>query len=570
MDSSNEKRPLRGFYLGIILLLLGVSLRADGAVLKLADTPLSQVLELYSNETGRSIFVDEGVQQQRRVTAYLQGIPIEEAFGVIQKTLGLESYLIGTGTLILFPSDRVQRYRPAMKSIVLRLPSGLDSKWVTGLMNAFLPSVKVAASPLDPRSLVILCSETQVPETRALVERLPEVQAIRGFVVMPEKEARLAAQEARNDGLEIEVTPAGLSWRGAPSAVNTFERELGKWRQQSAWDTEVFTLTNLDAQKALKAAEAVKGSASVSDLGGTGSLLIEGPLAGRKRLTRILSQLDEQAKSSRCKMTLAEIKPDAAVAALKTSGLSVEPAGDRNVVVSGKPSDVEDALGFLKTLDRKRRQVLIRFRLAEISRDKMKTLGIDLEKSAFGYSEIKEYHPKDVLPLILRVLNEGKDARILAEPNLRVLEGEEAKVVIGDRIPLEIAATAQTDSGSTLKLQAQLSWVDVGITMKVRDVLVDSDGSIRMGLRNEVSSVVSTTKQGYPQIRTREAESRLRLRNGGSVVMGGLLSQEERENRNRIPLISQLPLVGGFARSRDRNTGATEIVMIVTAKLVED
>lgn len=570
MDSSNENRPLKRLRFGILLLLLGASLRADGAVLKLADTPLSQVLELYSTETGRSIFVDEGVQQQRRVTAYLQGIPIEEAFGVIQKTLGLESYLIGTGTLILFPSDRVQRYRPAMKSLVLRLPGGLDPKWVTGLLNTFLPAVKVAVSPLDPRSLVILCSETQVPETRALVERLPEVRSVRGFAVMPEKEARLAAQEVRNDGLETEITPAGLSWRGAPQAVATFERELGKWRRESAWDTEVFTLANLDSQKALKAAEAARGSASVSDLGGTGSLLIEGPAIGRRRLIKILSQLDGQARFSRCKLTLAEIKPDAAVAALRTTGLSVEPAGDRNVVVSGKPADVEDALGFLGILDKKRRQVLIRFRLAEVSRDKMKTLGIDLEKSSFGYAEIKDYHPKDVLPLILRVLNEGKDARILAEPNLRVLEGEEAKVVIGDRIPLEIAATAQTDSGSTLKLQAQLSWVDVGITMKVKDVLVGSDGSIRMGLRNEVSSVVSTTKQGYPQIRTREAESRLRLKDGGSVIMGGLLSQEERENRSRIPLISQLPLVGGFARSRDRNTGATEIVMIVTAKLVED
>ena len=120
---------------------------------------------------------------------------------------------------------------------------------------------------------------------------------------------------------------------------------------------------------------------------------------------------------------------------------------------------------------------------------------------------------------MLQILDEGKYAKTLAQPNVRVIEGEEAKVTIGDRIPLEVAATAQTDAGSTLKLNTQLTWVDVGIKMTVQKVQVNPDNSIRMGLKAEVSSVVGSTKQGYPQIRTREAASILREANGGSVVM---------------------------------------------------
>lgn len=80
----------------------------------------------------------------------------------------------------------------------------------------------------------------------------------------------------------------------------------------------------------------------------------------------------------------------------------------------------------------------------------------------------------------------------------------------------------------------------------------------------------ATTKQGYPQIRTREAESSLRVENGGSIVMGGLLNREERETRNKIPWLGDVPGLGAFGRSRDRQKGETEIVMVVTAQVAKE
>jgi type II secretory pathway component GspD/PulD (secretin) len=235
-----------------------------------------------------------------------------------------------------------------------------------------------------------------------------------------------------------------------------------------------------------------------------------------------------------------------------------------------KPAHIKQPEDIINALGQKRKQVLISFKLAEVSRARLKTLGIDLDKIAYSYDEIKQFHDKDTLALLLRVLNEGKDAKILAEPNLRVIEGEEAKVTIGDRIPLEVEATATTDSGSVLKLNTQLQWVDVGIKMTVKDVNVGPNSGINIKIKGEVSSVVSQTKQGYPQIRTREAESTLRVQNGDSIIMGGLISKEERETRTRIPIIGNIPLFGGLARGRDSEKRGNEIVMVVTAKLIED
>ncbi|HQB82986.1 MAG TPA: hypothetical protein PLR50_05795, partial [Candidatus Rifleibacterium sp.] len=124
--------------------------------------------------------------------------------------------------------------------------------------------------------------------------------------------------------------------------------------------------------------------------------------------------------------------------------------------------------------------------------------------------------------------------------------------------------------GSVLKLNTQLQWVDVGIKMTVKDVDIGTNDSINMKIKGEVSSVVAQTKQGYPQIRTREAESSLRVENGASIVMGGLINREERETRSKIPLVGNISLFGGLAFFFFKQKTAYEIVMVVTAKLIEE
>lgn len=563
------ENTFRKISLGLLLaagLTFGNPCQAE--VLKLSEVPLSQIIELYSKATGRNVFVDESVQQQRKITVHLQDMSIEEAFGIVQKTIGLESCLVGSNTLLLYPPERAQRYKPEMKPFIFRTPAGIDAKWLLGVINGLIPSLKAAPATGDQRAILLFGPTSDMNKIGDLSKKLPELQIQQKSLAMPESEAKLIVKELKPEEVEMVSNSGGLIWKGTREAAQKFQETVFQWRKLNAWGTEVFTPEHLDGQKVFKAAEAAKGRALIGDLGGTGSILIEGPGTDRERVLEILQKLDHQAKKQRKELLLGEMKSETAKDALK--GMGVETFGDRQMVLIGKTDALEDAAAILKSLGQKKKQVLIQFRLAEIAKSKLKTLGIDLDKNAYSYSEIKDFHPKDTLPLLLRVLHEGKDGKILAEPNLRVIEGEEAKVTIGDRIPLEVAASAQTDSGSVLKLNTQLSWVDVGIKMVVKNLTVNSDESIKMCLKGEVSSVVSTTKQGYPQIRTREAESTFRVNNGGMVVMGGLLSREERENNNKIPWLGDIPLFGGLARSRDKQRIKTEIIMIVTASLVKD
>ena len=566
MENPNKKIKFpAGFYF-----FLGVAMAhaiAYAGVLTLSDAPLSQVIELYSKETGKNVFVDEGVQQQRKVTAHLKDMKMDQAFGVVQRTIGLESTKVGTNTIILYPPEKAQRYQQEMKAYVLRSPEGIDAKWLLATVNALFPGLK-AASSTDPKSLIVFGTEQEINKVKEFAKVLPQILSQQEFMPMNESEAKNIQKEVPQQETSMESSPFGLSIQGSPGGVKKVQGTVSKWQKNNGWGKEIYTPKNLDVQKILKAAAPAKGRTIVSDLGGTGSILIEGPQADRKELLGILKWLDVLGKKRKKEIFLGEIKTEAAREAVR--GFGVTSSGDRKMLLVGRSADVEEAASALHSLGQKKNQVLVQFRLAEIAKSRLKTLGIDLSKSSYTYDEIKSYHPNDTLPLLLRALNEGHDGRILADPNLRVIEGEEAKVTIGDRIPLEVAATAQTDSGSTLKLNTQLQWVDVGIKMTVKNVAVNPDGSIRMGIKGEVSSVVSTTKQGYPQIRTREAESFLRLMNGGCIVMGGLINHEIQDNKNKIPFFGNIPLLGGLARSRDKRTTDTEIIMIVTAKLVQD
>lgn len=549
----------------LFMALLAISGSATAATLKLADAPLSQLVELYAKESGYNIFLDESVQSQRKITAHLNGLDLGEAFKVVLKTINLETCTIGNNTVIVFPPEKASRYRSGLTPIILPVPEGFNAEWLSNLLKTTMPGLKTSSLPGKTSSLVIFGPDDQIADAKKIASHLPETSDNRKTIEMTPAQAQLAIKELGLSG--VEVNENGLVFTDEDK--KSFKK-VTNWQNEIAWGDEVISPENLDFKQITQIATSLKSRVSVSDLGNTGACLIAGPSLDRTRLKQVLSQLEKRGKIVHKELKLGDIDIKDAKTAIAAALPQLKQAGDRNLVLIGKESHIAQAEDILKSLGKKRKQVLISFKLAEISRSKLKKLGIDLDKAAYSYDEIKQFHGKDTLPLLLRVLNEGKDAKILAEPSLRVIEGEEARVTIGDRIPLEVEATATTDSGSTLKLNTQLQWVDVGIKMTVKDVLVGSKNGINMKLKGEVSSVVNQTKQGFPQIRTREVESTLRTQNGDSIIMGGLINQEERETRTKIPIIGNIPMFGGLGRGKDSENNKSEIIMVVTAKLIED
>jgi len=160
------------------------------------------------------------------------------------------------------------------------------------------------------------------------------------------------------------------------------------------------------------------------------------------------------------------------------------------------------------------------------------------------------------------------DFSTLANPQIRVKNKEKAKVLVGDKIPI---VTSTTGTGGFVS--DSVSYVDVGLKLDVQPTIYpDDEVSIQIGL--EVSSLGSsiTTSSGTVayQIGTRNASTVLRLRDGETQLLAGLISKDESSNSNRLPLLGDLPLVGRLFSSNLDNGDRKELVLAVTPRIVRN
>jgi general secretion pathway protein D len=160
------------------------------------------------------------------------------------------------------------------------------------------------------------------------------------------------------------------------------------------------------------------------------------------------------------------------------------------------------------------------------------------------------------------------DAKILANPRIRARNHEKAKILIGDRVPLITTTSTATGFASE-----SINYIDVGLKLDVEpSVHLDNDVAIKVAL--EVSNIVSqfTTKSGSVayQIGTRNASTVLRLKDGETQVLAGLINDQDRRNSSMIPGLGHLPLLGRLFGSTTDDNQKTEIVLSITPHLVRN
>jgi len=160
------------------------------------------------------------------------------------------------------------------------------------------------------------------------------------------------------------------------------------------------------------------------------------------------------------------------------------------------------------------------------------------------------------------------DANLLANPRIRVRDREKAKILIGDKVP--VVTTTTTPNGF---LSENIQYLDVGLKLDVEpEIHLRDEIALKLGL--EVSSLVgaiktSTGSQAY-QIGTRNFSSTLRLKDGETQVIAGLISDSERSDANRIPLLGDVPVLGRLFSSQKDDRQKSEIVMAITPRLVRN
>lgn len=168
--------------------------------------------------------------------------------------------------------------------------------------------------------------------------------------------------------------------------------------------------------------------------------------------------------------------------------------------------------------------------------------------------------------LVVNAHRDDSDGNILANPRIRVRNKEKAKILIGDRVPV-----ITTTSTSTGFVSESVNYVDVGLKLEVEpNIYLDQEVAMKVNL--EVSSIVKEvlSKSGTLayQIGTRNADTVLRLKDGETAILAGLISDEDRTSANKIPGLGSLPLVGRLFGSQKDDNQRSEILLSITPHVV--
>jgi type II secretory pathway component GspD/PulD (secretin) len=268
------------------------------------------------------------------------------------------------------------------------------------------------------------------------------------------------------------------------------------------------------------------------------------------------------------------------------SGANGQPVSKaRSLILQGPIPDVARAVDFLATVDVAPPQVLIEARLVEVSPEKSKQLGLLFDYSQTTFQEMRTPRgtasggdvgdhgvnfgrfirtPFDI-NVTLSALEENRAARLLANPRISVIDGEDASIFIGDLLRFRVLQSV-TSGGNE---QFTVEEVPVGIALLVRP-RVHADGNVTLKVHPVVSTVTSFVgPEKIPQTATREADSTIRMKDGETVVIGGLMREEDITIMSKVPGLGDLPLIGKLFQNKNSNKRKTEVTVFLTAHIMK-
>ncbi len=175
------------------------------------------------------------------------------------------------------------------------------------------------------------------------------------------------------------------------------------------------------------------------------------------------------------------------------------------------------------------------------------------------------------LGALANFLQNSGDANVLSTPNLMTLDNEEARIVIGNNVPFPTGSYANTGGSNTVNPFTTVERKDVGLMLKVRPQ-ISENGTVKMSIYQEVSKIDGNTLSAVngPTTSKRSIESNVVVDDGSIIVLGGLLEDSYSQGEDKVPVMGDLPVVGGLFRSEKRSRNKTNLMVFLRPVVVRD
>ncbi len=259
------------------------------------------------------------------------------------------------------------------------------------------------------------------------------------------------------------------------------------------------------------------------------------------------------------------------------------------VVVSDTPRKIEEIKKFVDAFDQQHKEVLIEAKIIQITLDDTHKMGVNWETVVANYHNLDLTSNFDILSTTdkrgkitvgtiaddryiatIEALDTVGTTDILSSPRITTVNNKEAKILVGSTEPYVTTTTTTPATGPTTTAES-VNFIEVGVKLFVTPT-IHNDDYITMKIRPEVSSVVrsltTSNNNSIPIVETSQAETTVMVKDGATIVIGGLMKESKTKSVKKVPLLGDIPWLGGAFKSTNDSVQKTEIVIFLSPRIV--
>jgi general secretion pathway protein D len=257
------------------------------------------------------------------------------------------------------------------------------------------------------------------------------------------------------------------------------------------------------------------------------------------------------------------------------------------VTVRDTPTNLELAADLIRKWDKPKAELVIDLEIMEVSRQKLRQIGLDIEKAVGfkyagpGAAEDKGWYNLGEISLgtassyqislptaFLRFLESDADTKVLAQPRLRGLGDEEINTMVGQKVPIPQTTFSPIAAGGVSQQPiTSFTYQDVGLTIKIKPK-IHLEKEITLDIEVEITSLAGTGFADIPIIATRKVKNTIRLKDGETNLLAGLLRDEERKSLSGIAGLKSIPILGSLFGYTNQTIDKSELVLTITPYII--
>jgi general secretion pathway protein D len=576
------------------------------------NVDITLFIKFISELTGRNFVIDNNVKGKVTVISPTK-ITVDEAYKVFESVLeinGFTTVVAGSVTKIV---PMVEARSKDIETMVGAVSANPDDKLVTQLIPLKFASPEEMKTVLAPfiskNSIMVSYAATNTLIITDILSNIKRLQEI------------IEKIDVEGTGEIISVIP--LQYSGAETMAKSLTSIFKTSAPKTAKDTSASIVIVSDARTnsiltlasevdTLKIKELIKLLDKESPKGEGDIHVYYLQNAVAEDLAKVLTSLPTAAKSSGSTTTNAAAPKEAAVVLSNNVQILADKATNSLIITAGK-DDYLVLEDIIRKLDITRKMVYIEGLIMEVSTTKNFNLGVQWSggkaTGSFNGSNVVSYAASnpgtgDILPSIdssgnvslptglslgvlgdtitigglsfqsiqavIRAYSNDSDVHIIETPQIMTTDNEEASINVSENIPyLTRLDTTNGTNTAFSNYTNNYEYKDVGVTLTITPQ-INQDRFVKLKLDQNVSKIVSTDTAGRPTTLKREAKTTVVIKDGQTIVIGGLIEESKNNATYKVPILGSIPILGYLFRSKSETTSKQNLYIFITPHIVDN